>query len=814
MWPSFWRTFDLYSLAGFKYVIDQLEEYQTVNDTDEGFVETLRLIAELVIYGDQHDPSVFEFFMEKQVMAQFLNILKVNNNSDVALQLLQTLSIMIQSLQSEHAIYYLFSNEYINNLITYPFEFQNEELIFYYISFLRTISGRLDKNTISLLVKTQHDAVVSFPLYSEAIKFFNHQDNMICIAVRALTLSIYRVNDHSVNKFITTHPLSEYFSDLVKHLKQNTFKLDALVVRAAQIDDASDIKKMLVSTIEEIDDDLYYLSDILCASVSDLSGPVTHNLLHTLVFPMLLPSLHLSHSNSMQIRATTSLYILSRLLQVVNSKEVANTISAAFLCPPRVATTSFNCECDKHESKKSVLASGIPMVNINRQTEEQASGISVVNTNTETKEQASGISMVNINTHSIDQEDQHMVVKPFKEPCINVGLLEESEKDRKSNVSSILPSFVSYENYKLVLASLSLLVLLLENKELKNSLLEALGILPPKMQCQKLSEAFDSLIRLLCSRPRHGEAMWHIGWLLKNILPYLETKLFDHHLNAAYENASFNILNEINDSCCDLILKALLAEWKDCKKALEISALHKDIRFILLPDSQPVVPDGSCSSFIVRERMLDAVKVFVLFHQVVNLILRGTFPEIPPLDLIKEFPASSRAKCAGLDCVALKVGVEVNLGEAIPCRIAFEEGKEMHVCMLAVVKGAHGWLLLAEEVLSKPQRGVVIAHAPLAGLKPKVDEIHPRWLHLQIRADLPSFGSKIAAIGRYRTNQMSDGRWTLAFSDEQACKYANLMILDEMAIQKSFVKYALESLLRVDAIMKVEEESLKDFSSA
>ncbi|XP_057855408.1 protein TRANSPARENT TESTA 9 isoform X4 [Cryptomeria japonica] len=737
MWPSFWRTFDLYSLAGFKYVIDQLEEYQTVNDTDEGFVETLRLIAELVIYGDQHDPSVFEFFMEKQVMAQFLNILKVNNNSDVALQLLQTLSIMIQSLQSEHAIYYLFSNEYINNLITYPFEFQNEELIFYYISFLRTISGRLDKNTISLLVKTQHDAVVSFPLYSEAIKFFNHQDNMICIAVRALTLSIYRVNDHSVNKFITTHPLSEYFSDLVKHLKQNTFKLDALVVRAAQIDDASDIKKMLVSTIEEIDDDLYYLSDILCASVSDLSGPVTHNLLHTLVFPMLLPSLHLSHSNSMQIRATTSLYILSRLLQVVNSKEVANTISAAFLCPPRVATTSFNCECDKHESKKSVLASGIPMVNINRQTEEQASGISVVNTNTETKEQASGISMVNINTHSIDQEDQHMVVKPFKEPCINVGLLEESEKDRKSNVSSILPSFVSYENYKLVLASLSLLVLLLENKELKNSLLEALGILPPKMQCQKLSEAFDSLIRLLCSRPRHGEAMWHIGWLLKNILPYLETKLFDHHLN-----------------------------------------------------------------------------VFVLFHQVVNLILRGTFPEIPPLDLIKEFPASSRAKCAGLDCVALKVGVEVNLGEAIPCRIAFEEGKEMHVCMLAVVKGAHGWLLLAEEVLSKPQRGVVIAHAPLAGLKPKVDEIHPRWLHLQIRADLPSFGSKIAAIGRYRTNQMSDGRWTLAFSDEQACKYANLMILDEMAIQKSFVKYALESLLRVDAIMKVEEESLKDFSSA
>ncbi|KAH9318603.1 hypothetical protein KI387_020372, partial [Taxus chinensis] len=409
MWPFFWRSSDLYSLAGFKYLNDQLEEYQTVNATDRGFVETLRLIAEVVTYGDQHDPSIFEFFMEKQVMAQFLNILKMSNNSDVALQLLQTLSIMIQSLHSEHAIYYLFSNEYINKLIMHPFDFQNEEMIVYYISFLRTISGRLDKNTISLLVKTQHDAIVSFPLYSEALKFVNHQDNMICIAVRALTLNIYRVNDNSVNNFITTPPMSGYFSDLVKYIKKKTSKLDTLVDCSAQVDDALKIKKQLVSTIEEIDDDLYYLSDILCAGVSKLSGLVTQNLLHTLVLPKLLPSLHLSHSNSTQISALTSLYILSRLLQVVNSKEVVNAVAAAFLCPPMVATTSFNRECNGNslvggmssESTKSVLASGI--------------------------------SMVNTITRIKEQESQHNDVKPLKEQYINIVHLEESEKDRKSN---------------------------------------------------------------------------------------------------------------------------------------------------------------------------------------------------------------------------------------------------------------------------------------------------------------------------------------------------------------------------------------------
>lgn len=37
----------------------------------------------------------------------------------------------------------------------------------------------------------QKDAVVSFPLYSEALKFAYHGEKMIQTAIRALTLNIY-----------------------------------------------------------------------------------------------------------------------------------------------------------------------------------------------------------------------------------------------------------------------------------------------------------------------------------------------------------------------------------------------------------------------------------------------------------------------------------------------------------------------------------------------------------------------------------------------------------------------------------------------
>lgn len=44
------------------------------------------------------------FFMEKQVMGEFVRVLKISRTVTVSLQLLQTISIMIQNLKGEHAI--------------------------------------------------------------------------------------------------------------------------------------------------------------------------------------------------------------------------------------------------------------------------------------------------------------------------------------------------------------------------------------------------------------------------------------------------------------------------------------------------------------------------------------------------------------------------------------------------------------------------------------------------------------------------------------------------------------------------------------
>jgi len=73
-----------------------------------------------------------------------------------------------------------------------------------------------------------------FPLYTEAIKFFNHPESMVRIAVRTLTLNVYRVEDKSMLKFIRDKTAAPYFSNLVWFIGNHVLELDACVRNDAE----------------------------------------------------------------------------------------------------------------------------------------------------------------------------------------------------------------------------------------------------------------------------------------------------------------------------------------------------------------------------------------------------------------------------------------------------------------------------------------------------------------------------------------------------------------------------------------------------
>ncbi|KAK8690518.1 hypothetical protein V6N13_074050 [Hibiscus sabdariffa] len=298
MWRLLWRSIDRFSLQHFKSVITELRHIKVFDEQNkDAVVDILQSIVEIVTYGDRQDPLIFECFMEYQVLAEFVRVLKISRSSTVEAPLLQYLSIMIQNMDSEHAIYYCLSNDYINNIVEHQYNFDAGDLALYYVSFLRAVSSKISRDTLCLLVKVNGDAVVSFPMYSKALKFAQHEEKMIQTAIRALTLNIYNICDDNVYQFVTTPPASIYFSDLVYNLRDQCLQLDALVHSTEEKCTRKKNKDIFLKT-DEIIDNLYYFKDVVSVGESRLSRVVTQNLLSVLISPLLLPLLKLGEDKS------------------------------------------------------------------------------------------------------------------------------------------------------------------------------------------------------------------------------------------------------------------------------------------------------------------------------------------------------------------------------------------------------------------------------------------------------------------------------------------------------------------------------------
>ncbi|KAM7264710.1 hypothetical protein ACFE04_002393 [Oxalis oulophora] len=825
MWRSLWRSIDRFSLQHFKHVVNELSSVKHINNQNrELVIDLLQAIVEIVTYGDRQDPLIFECFMECQVMAQFVRILKIARSGRIEAQLLQYLSIMIQNMDSEHAIFYCLSNDYINSIITHQYDFDRGDLAQYYISFLRAVSGKTNRDTLCLLVKVEQDVVVSFPLYCEALKFAHHSEKMIQTAVRALTLNLYNVSNDMVYKFVTTPPVSQYFSNTIHNFREQCSHLDALIDSSKE--KLPDQRRKEVQLItDRIVDDLYYFKDVLSIDEPRLSEVVTENLLSLVVFPLLLPFSQLDQRDAWSLSAVTSLYIVSSIIQVVGGKVMVNSVAALLLHPYMKMSVKQHDNVDEPSDENSMIKC-FSDVTINNCSDSESEAIGNVN---------------KIYGH----------LKEYVTSCPQlVSCFEDENFCIKSG--GIFASIFS-DDHSLVLASLFLLLVLAESADLECWLASMIGLISTpdiavnKTRAHKISAshvANDSifsrlipqisnmLFEVLASQPSlPAPIQWHIGWFLRKLLPFQELTLNDRDFQlftSSYDQSSERLRTELHGCWFDHILDTLKSEWASCKTAIEKTSQSMDPFFTLEIALCEHISDGGTTSSSAWRRMLDAVKVFILHLQLKIFIFGGDLPENPLPELKRTVDNPGRTHISDLSTSSF--GSEVSLGRrrfnfnismgktldqrlnfcpsslmtkfafftvsGIACRISFSDGGVRDIYLLPMAKGISGKLILAEKHPFRHQRGVVIAIAPLAGLSPKIDESHPTWLYLRIRELDPKLNSsKVRGQPSKIFSSLNDGRWVLGFPDAKACDTARTLILEETRKQRSFVESKLAHLL-------------------
>ncbi|CAJ0754548.1 18231_t:CDS:10 [Entrophospora sp. SA101] len=269
-------------------------------------------------FGDR-TPKVEKYSLENlRQLSTYLKNYSVNEDEGGTVE---TMKEMTQILIWD----FLLSNNYVNSIVWHKFDFSNEEILAYYIYLLRTLSFKLDTNTLYFFFNEQSS---DFPLYSEAIKFFNSDESMIRVAVRTITLNIFAVNDSQMHDLILDPKASPYFSNLVNFISDHAFILNKISYSPNYEKQYQKFNYYLA----EHCDNFYYINDIIHLENFKMNEILTVHLMDLLLQPIYADSLIkkelLPYNQTSRVNPVVALALLCHVLHIFRYPKLVTALIA------------------------------------------------------------------------------------------------------------------------------------------------------------------------------------------------------------------------------------------------------------------------------------------------------------------------------------------------------------------------------------------------------------------------------------------------------------------------------------------------------
>ena len=215
------------------------------------------------------------------------------------IQILQTLSILCQCVRNNTSIYYLLSNNYINEIIDFPFDFEDDEGVRDdFISFMKSLSLRLNSQTVQFFFVEEND---TFPLLSRAITFLRLGDPMARTAAQATILNVFRIEDDRARTFsLRDDVLQAFAAEIVFAFESQHSSMLALCLEYCGYTSHPKTRELtegkVGSRIEDqlqvigngVEDWLFYLQDLFGLHIPKLTYVLTVQLVSQYIYPVVL----------------------------------------------------------------------------------------------------------------------------------------------------------------------------------------------------------------------------------------------------------------------------------------------------------------------------------------------------------------------------------------------------------------------------------------------------------------------------------------------------------------------------------------------
>ena len=265
------------------YEFQYIEDSNNIEKSIDVICSLINIVGNYLISSEKQDSpehfAVFDTFCCLDFMSKFLE-LSTYEYYKINLQIIKTLSFLLINIKNKPSLYYLFSNNILNKIISKDYSKFDDEFLSYYVNFLKSLSLLLDETSIQLFYIEKNN---SFPLVENILKYYNHKDSMIRNVVRNTVMNILRVKNAKIEEHFSRLPSVLYFVRIVLHLRDICFEIKDEIKNKNN--------KQISYLFDDLFDEIIYIDDLLNLKKEKINYILMNCLFNFFILPVLCGSI-------------------------------------------------------------------------------------------------------------------------------------------------------------------------------------------------------------------------------------------------------------------------------------------------------------------------------------------------------------------------------------------------------------------------------------------------------------------------------------------------------------------------------------------
>ncbi len=558
---------------------DMVAELSQARAVESQVVELIRSMGEVIVYGEQNqdgikivggtnNDAVFEYFCDKNILALFVDIAKAKSHycdvhffnlknkshhttqqqqqrqrqsyngvvwtASVKAQILQTVSFLLCNVQDPKSLYYLLSNNYVNELICTFVPLRQwtqhalEEIVPVYVNFLKTLTLQLARtpylfqfyntgtNSTNSHSSFNSTPLPTFPLLCAAVEVatshYAQTDSLVHTTALNILLNIYQIPNNEIQNTIHENAFIEqrlFISHLCHFLLLKTYDNLCQLLTGPKVDIAR--SEALSAALTSFQDQLHFINDLLWCNFQSMNVQLCEYILRWVLHSHILPNLLLmktSHNTKKkpnqqtkpitlrseeEAKSLSSIIFLTQLFVILDYVPLLRMVAVSIFHPFSPGETTMQKVNQTESSQEYFLTSALNSIAQNHVYILEESG-----NQSQEEEQKDHVKVEDIELQNVsldksedDEEDETYeelsgTRKSFgRSPSASslhdiddnnqTGAIYVSPNPFRQQILSLLQGNAGYEDF--IPASM-LLEITLTTKALDNAILRKLHILP------------------------------------------------------------------------------------------------------------------------------------------------------------------------------------------------------------------------------------------------------------------------------------------------------------------------------------------------